>query len=210
MDRNNDVDEVVRNAQQQNIGAHNIIVNLVENIMAQNGLNIGLHKPNFVSPLSELVLQFELPSGYKIPKFTKFVGDTSESTVEHITRYLTEAGDLANDVNLRLKYFPNSLTKNAFTCFTTLTPHSIQNWTELKRLFHEQFYIGQCKISVKELASVKRNHTESIDDYLNRFRLLKTRCFTQVLEQELVETAAGGLYYSIRKKLDTQDLRDMT
>jgi len=24
--------------------------------MAQNGLNIGLHRPNFVSPLSELVL----------------------------------------------------------------------------------------------------------------------------------------------------------
>jgi len=56
VDRNNDVDEVVRNVQQQNIGAHNNIANLVENIMAENGLNIGLHRPNFVSPLSELVL----------------------------------------------------------------------------------------------------------------------------------------------------------
>jgi len=69
------------------------------------------------------------------------------STVEHITRYLTEAGDLANDENLRLKYFPNSLTKNAFTWFTTLTSHSIQSWTQLERLFHEQFYMGQSKIS---------------------------------------------------------------
>jgi len=58
--------------------------------------------------------------------------------------------------------------------------------------------------------SVKRNHTESIDDYLNRFKLLKARCFTKVPEQELVEMAAGGLDYSIRKKLDTQHLRDMT
>jgi hypothetical protein len=91
VDRNNISDEVVRNVQQQNIGVHNNIANLVENIMAQNGLNIGLHRPNFVSPLSELVLQSELPRGYKIPKFTKFAGDTSESTVEHITRYLTEA-----------------------------------------------------------------------------------------------------------------------
>jgi len=89
--RNDNADEVVRNVQQQNIGAQNIIANLVENIMAQNGLNIGLHRPNFVSPLSELVYQIELPRGYKIPKFTKFAGDTSESTVEHITRYLTEA-----------------------------------------------------------------------------------------------------------------------
>ena len=39
---NYDADEVVRNFQQQNFGAHNNIVNLVETIMAQNDLNIGL------------------------------------------------------------------------------------------------------------------------------------------------------------------------
>jgi len=115
---------------------------------------------------------------------------------------LTEARDLENDENLRLKYFPSSLTKNAFMWFTTLTPHSIQNQTQLVRLFHEQFYMGQSKISLKELASVNRSSTESIDDYLNRFRLLKARCFTQVPEHELVEMAADGLDYSIRKKLD--------
>jgi hypothetical protein len=127
VDRNNNADEVVRNVQQLNIGVHNNIANLVENIMAQYGLIIGLYRPNFVSPLSELVLQSKLPRGYKTPKFTKFVGDTSESTIEHIARYLTEAGDLANDENLRLKYFRNSLTKNAFTWFTTLSRHSIQS-----------------------------------------------------------------------------------
>jgi hypothetical protein len=120
-----------------------------------------------------------------------------------------EAGDLANDENLRLKFFSNSLTKNAFTWFTTLAPHSIQHWTELEWLFNEQFYMGQSKISLKELVSVKRIFAESIDDYLNRFRLLKARCFTQVPKYELVEMAAGGLDYSIRKKLDIQHLRDM-
>jgi len=39
--------------------------------------------------------------------------------------------------------------------------------------------------------------------------VLKARCFTQVPEHELVEMAVGGLDYSIRKKLDTQHLRDM-
>jgi len=114
VDRKNNADEIVRNVQQQNIGANSNIANLVENIMAENGLNIGLQRPNFVSPLSELVLQSELPRGYKILKFNKFARDTNESTVKHIARYLTEVGDLANDENLRLKYFPNSLTKNAF------------------------------------------------------------------------------------------------
>ncbi|XP_050915883.1 uncharacterized protein LOC127130976 [Lathyrus oleraceus] len=69
--------------------------------------------------------------------------------------------------------------------------------------------MGQTKISLKELVSIKRKFTEPIDDYLNRFRLLKSRCFTIVPEHELVEMAVGGLDYSIRKKLDTQHLRDM-
>jgi len=69
--------------------------------------------------------------------------------------------------------------------------------------------MGQSKISLKELTSVKRSFSESIDDYLNRFILLKARCFTQVFEHELVEMAVGGLDYSIRKKLDTQHFRDM-
>src|ERR1051325_10487580 len=182
---------------------------MIERIMAQNGLNSGFRRPNYTSPIVVYVLQTELPRGCKVPKFTKFAGDTSESTVEHITRYLTEAGNLANSEDLRIKYFPSSLTKNAFTWFTTLPPGSIDTWNLLERLFHEQFYMGQSKISLKELASVKRKFTEPIDDYLNRFRLLKSRCFTVVLEHELVEMAAGGLDYSIRKKLDTQYRRDM-
>ena len=56
---------------------------------------------------------------------------------------------------------------------------------------------------------MRRQSIESVEDYLNRFRLLKARCFAQVSEHELVEMGIGGLDYSIRKKLDTQYLRDM-
>ena len=144
-----------------------------------------------------------------MPKFPKFSSDTSESAIEHVARYLTEAGDIGNNENLRIKYFPNSLTKNAFTWFTTLPANSIHDWTRLERLFHEQFYVGQTKISLSKLANVKRKFSEPIDDYLNRFHLLKARCFTQVPEHELVEMEARGLDFSIRKKLDPQYLRDM-
>lgn len=63
--------------------------------------------------------------------------------------------------------------------------------------------MGKCKISLKELSSVKRKVDESIIDYLNRFRTLKVRYFTQVLEHELVELEVGAPDYSTRKKLDT-------
>ena len=122
---------------------------MIERIMTQNGLNSGFRRPNYTSSITEYILQFELPRACIAPKFTKFAGDTSESIVEHIARYLTEAGDLANSENLRIKYFPSSLTKNAFTWFTTLPPGSIDTWPYLERLFHEQFYMGQSKISLK-------------------------------------------------------------
>lgn len=54
-----------------------------------------------------------------------------------------------------------------------------------------------------------RKDPKSVYDYLNRFRLLKARCFTQVSKHELIGMTDGGLDYSIRKKFDTQYLRDM-
>lgn len=78
---------------------------MVKQILSHNGLNVGIHIPNFISTLSDYVLQTKLPRGWKIHKFTKFVGDTSEPTVEHITRYQLEASDLANNEKLKMKYF---------------------------------------------------------------------------------------------------------
>ncbi|XP_058764800.1 uncharacterized protein LOC131638265 [Vicia villosa] len=163
--RYQDADQVLRNA--KNMLGRNNIKNVVEEVLACNGLNLGLHRPNYSSPLPDYIWQAELPRGCKVPKFTKFVGQINESSVEHIARYEIEAGDIANDEGLKMRYFLSSLTKNAFTGFTTVAPTSI------------------------------------------RFRLLKARCFTRVPEHELVEMAAGGLDYSIMKKLDTQYLRDM-
>lgn len=50
---------------------------MVNQILTQNDLNIDLHRPNFIYALSEYVLQTELPTGWKISNFTKFVSDIS-------------------------------------------------------------------------------------------------------------------------------------
>ncbi|XP_050897405.1 probable protein phosphatase 2C 51 [Lathyrus oleraceus] len=144
--------------------------------------------------------------GWKVPDFTKFSGDTNESTVEHVARYQSKADNLANNENLKTKYFPNDLTKNVFMWLNTLPPQFIFNWNQLERAFHEQFYISQSNISLKKLANVRKKVVDSIDDDLNRFRIMKPMCFTQVPEHDLVELAVGGIGYFIRKKLNTRDL----
>ena len=105
-------------------------------------MNTILQRPTYSSPLSEYILQTELPRGWKIPKYTKFGGESSELTVEHNARYLAESGNVVNNESLRVRIFPPSLTKEAFTWFTTLPPNTIDSWTKLEKLFHEQFYEG--------------------------------------------------------------------
>lgn len=91
------------------------------------GVNVGPHGPNYTSSLSKYILQSELPPRWKVPKFTKFYGDTNESIVEYVARYLIEAGEIANNDNLRIKYFPSSLMKNVFTWFIMLPANSIHD-----------------------------------------------------------------------------------
>jgi len=104
VNRCQDADQVVMQARQDNYEGHNNIANLVENLLAQNGFNMGFRRPNFTSASPEYVLMTELLRNWKVPKFTKFAGETNESTVEHIVRYLIEAGDIANNENLKMKY----------------------------------------------------------------------------------------------------------
>ncbi|XP_058760652.1 uncharacterized protein LOC131634002 [Vicia villosa] len=167
VNRDQNADEVIHRVRQDIMVAENNLTTMIERIIANNDLNTGLRHSNYTSPIMDFISQTELPRG-----------------------------DLANSENLRIKYFHSSSTKNAFTWFTTLPPNSIDAWPHLERMFHEQFCMGATKISLKELASIKRKFTEPIDDYLNRPRLLKSRCFTAVPEpgwskwpQDLIQNA---------------------
>ena len=79
--RHQDADEVVHRIRNDNILAENNLTTMIERIMAQNGLNTGIRRPNYSSPIVDYVMHTDLPRGYKVPKFTKFAGDTNESTV---------------------------------------------------------------------------------------------------------------------------------
>ncbi|XP_057444501.1 uncharacterized protein LOC130736728 [Lotus japonicus] len=138
VNRNEHADGVLERIQHQNAGGQQNVAAVVEQLLNQHGFNVDFaNRPHFVSAFTEEVLEAELPRGWKVLKFTKLSGDSWESTVEHVARYQIEAGDLAINENLKMKYFPSSLTKNVFTWFTTLAPRSVHTWTQLERIFQE-------------------------------------------------------------------------
>ncbi|XP_050896814.1 uncharacterized protein LOC127103605 [Lathyrus oleraceus] len=101
VNRHQDADQIVYQCRQEYLAAENNLTTIVERIMAGNGMSATLQRPLYASPLAEFILQTEAPRGMKVPKYTKFGGESDESTIEHIARYLTESGDLAHNECLR-------------------------------------------------------------------------------------------------------------
>lgn len=104
MRRNQNDDELLQQVQHANEAADHNLTAMVERIMARNGLNTGFYRPSYTSPLDEFIIQSDLPPIWKVPKFTMFSEDTTESTVEHVARYLIEAGEIVGNENLRVNF----------------------------------------------------------------------------------------------------------
>jgi hypothetical protein len=110
------------------------------------------------------------PRGFRMPDFTKFTEEDSRSTYEHVGKYLAQISDLgANDV-YRIQLFPLSLSGTAFNWFTYLAPNSVNTWAELEERFHDYFYNGETELKLSDLTTVRQKYSESIAEYIKRFR----------------------------------------
>ncbi|XP_050919791.1 uncharacterized protein LOC127137365 [Lathyrus oleraceus] len=186
VNRHQDADHIVDQHRQEDLAVENNLTTIVERIMARNDMSATLQRPLYVSPLAEFILQAEAPRGMKVPKYIKFGGESGESTIEHVTRYLIESEDLAHNECLRVKNFPFSLTKVAFTWFTSLAPSSIDSWAKLEKKFHEQFYEGHSKINLAELSNIKRRDLvqKAIQEGMLKFAGRRMKIDTDPLHQE--------------------------
>ncbi|XP_016185753.1 uncharacterized protein LOC107627433 [Arachis ipaensis] len=160
--------------------------------------------------LNGMVQMTEVPMGVKNPKIIiKFAGEAGESTVEHIAHYLVELGNLTDNENLRMKFFPASLTKNAFTWFSNLRPSSILTWAQLENTFHAQFYRAELNVSLTNLLAIEQDDGESIDDYIIQFKNARNRCYVSVPESEIVKIAIKGLGLYMHRKLLNMHIPDL-
>ena len=81
-----------------------------------------------------------LPTNYMLLEFAKFTGQDSTSTIEHVSRYLTQWGEASIEEAHRVRLFSLSLLGPAFTWFSSLPVNSIANWTDPEKKFHTYFY----------------------------------------------------------------------
>jgi hypothetical protein len=143
------------------------------------------------------------PQGYKVPEFSKFNGEDSKTTWEHVSQYLAQSGEAGSTDELKVRLFPLSLTGTAFSWFSALSPGSITTWLQLEQKFHDHFYSGDNELKLSHLTSVRQKHDESVSDYVKRFRDVKNRCYSLVIgERDLADLVLNGFKTHIKEKLE--------
>ena len=96
------------------------------------------------------------PAGWRIPEFTKFNGDDSRTTWEHVSQYVLQLGEAGFNDALREHLFSLSLTGTTFSWFSSLAPNSIRNWAQLEHKFHDHFFSGETEAKLLDLTSIKQ------------------------------------------------------
>jgi hypothetical protein len=149
------------------------------------------------------------PRGYRVPKFTKFSGEDSRTTWEHVGQFLAQCGE-ANSDTFKLRLFSLSLSGTAFTWFTSLPVNSIFSWAQLEQKFHDYFHTSETELRLSDLTSVRHKYNESVADYIERFRDVKNRCYSlKITDKDLADIAYDGLLDSIKERLNGQIFLDV-
>jgi hypothetical protein len=164
---------------------------------------------SYQKPYPEYFDTIPYPWGFWVPDLAKFMGDDAKTTYEHIGQFLAQVNDVGiTDVH-KIRMFPLSLTGAAFNWFTSLPSNSIDSWASLEQKFHDYFYNEQVELRLSDLTSLRQKYTETIFDYLKRFREVRNRCYNlAITEQDLVHLAFACLTLYLRDKLDGQEFSD--
>jgi hypothetical protein len=132
---------------------------------------------SYQKPYPEYFNTIPYPWGFRVPDLAKFTGDDSKATYGHIGQFLAQVYNVGITDMHKIRMFPLSLTGASFNWFTSLPPNSIVSWVSLEQKFHDYFYNGEVELRLSNLMSWRQKYTETIYDYLWRFREVRNQCY---------------------------------
>jgi hypothetical protein len=94
------------------------------------------------------------------PDFAKFNGEDNRTTLEHISQYQAQLGEVDSIYALKIHLFSLSLTDTAFSWFSSLSPNSIDSWEQLERKFYDHFYSPENELKLLDLTLVSQSRDE--------------------------------------------------
>ena len=92
------------------------------NVMSEQfGLNPKVQEFMYRCPYPDREELALMPPKYKLPEFSKFSGQDSVTTVEHISKYIAQLGEAAALEALKIRVILLSLFGSAFPWFASLS-----------------------------------------------------------------------------------------
>jgi hypothetical protein len=121
-----------------------------------------------------------------------------------------QLGEASADEAFRIRYFSLSLTGPTFTWFTSLPALSICSWKDLEQKFHAHYYTGSNEKKLIDLTTLRQRNSETLLEFLRRFRETKSMCFSlNLLDDQLAVMAVAGMLPAIREKLFGMEFEDL-
>ena len=73
------------------------------------------------------------------------------------------------------------------------------SWGDLEQKFHDHFFSGGFELDLVDIVPLRQGKDESVNDYIQRFRDTRNRCFQiQLVEKHLAGLAFNGLHYYLK------------
>jgi hypothetical protein len=146
------------------------------------------------------------PSGFRVPDFSKFTGEDSKTTYEHVGQFLAQVSDFGiNDMH-KIRLFPSSLSGTTFNWFVSLPTNLVHSWERLEQKFHDYFYNGETELRLSHLVAVMQKSGESVAEYMRRFRDVRNKCYGLMIgDKDLAELSFAGLTMTLRDKMEGHD-----
>ena len=135
-----------------------------------------------------------------------FSGQDSMCTVEHISRFLIQCGEVVGINALKTQMFLLSLSGSSFAWFSSLPANSIITWADLEMQFDKYSFAGVHEMKRTDLTAIRQRNDKHITDYVQRFGDIRSRCFILSLSNShLAELAFQGLLPHIKERFSSQE-----
>ena len=186
--------------------AFNFLEQLATILKDQFGLNPRRKFHSYVKPYPDEFDRYPPPPKYETPDFSKFSGNDNTTTVEHISRYLTQLGVASGAQHMKVRLFSLSLSGPAFGWYTSLAPGSITSWSQLEEQFHAHFFSGLSEMDISDLTAMRQRKGESVSEFIQRFRETHNKCYLlRLLEKDLAHIAFSALLRQTRETFSSAE-----
>jgi hypothetical protein len=133
------------------------------------------------------------------------------STMEHITQFIIQCGEVGNVDALRVRLFSSSLSGLTFSWFTSLPPNSIIKWSDLEQQLHNYFFSSINEMKITDLTTLKQRNDETVAGFVQRFREVRNKCYSLNLgDKQLAELAFQGLLPTFREQYASHEFESLS